>query len=216
MEIRNENGIKWISCDNLGEVIEEFKKFRAAQIAKGQKEEYRNYFFLQKLKHKVIEVEGGVVPKEEIDSAQVYQHDGTDLTLNIASLGLNEKEWTPYGRKVKNILKEIWETGEAKDYQGLDLNWPAVSKMVCCNQCGKNIDGKLAYFSDREKDLDFCSKDCHSKFKKRNALELKEQLEKENRKKKYLMVISIATISVFAFLLLLLILLRKKKTKNNL
>jgi hypothetical protein len=76
----------------LGELVEEFKKFRAVQIAAGQQRKYDDYFFLQMLRHKVIEVEGGMTPKETIDSVEVYQQDGVDLSLNIAPLNLKEKE----------------------------------------------------------------------------------------------------------------------------
>ena len=34
---------------------------------------------------------------------------------------------------------------------------------VICDQCKKNIgEDKLAYFSDIEKNLDFCSEECYS------------------------------------------------------
>jgi hypothetical protein len=157
---------------------------------------------------------------------EVYQQDGVDLSLNIAPLNLKEKEWTPYGEKVEKILKEIWETGEVKNYQCLDLNWPAVSKpdqnrlSVCCDQCHKFIgDEKLAWFSDRKKDLDFCSEGCHSKFRKHNDLEkenegLKEQLKKENNHKIIWMAISIATFSVFS-LMILFCWLKIKKLKKR-
>jgi len=73
-------------------MVEEFKKFREAQVANGQKKEYSNYFFFQMLGYEVIKVEGGVVPREEINSVKVYQQDGVDLALNLAPLGLKEKE----------------------------------------------------------------------------------------------------------------------------
>jgi len=38
---------------------------------------------------------------------------------------------------------------------------------VYCDQCKKDIgDDKLTYFSEPEKDLDFCSEDCHSEWAK--------------------------------------------------
>ncbi|CAG8439733.1 2071_t:CDS:2, partial [Cetraspora pellucida] len=73
VETKNKNGFKWITCENLGEVVEEFKKFRNSQSKRGK---YEDYFFLSALRHKVIEVEGGVIPDEKISSVEVYQKDG--------------------------------------------------------------------------------------------------------------------------------------------
>ncbi|MCE8163249.1 MAG: hypothetical protein I3273_02570 [Candidatus Moeniiplasma glomeromycotorum] len=221
MKYEVKNGIKWVSCDNLGELITEFKKYRNSKSAN----ERKSYSFggignlMSMVSFGIVKhPNGSFSPSEIIKSAKVYQENGVDLSLNLAPLNLKEKDWTPYSKKVEKILKEVWETGEVKDYQGLDLNWPADSEKVCCDQRHKNIgNGKLAWFSDREKDLDFCSEVCYSKFKEQNILKYKEQLEKETRKKNIWVVISIAMISVFVLLLLLLILLRKrKKVKNNL
>ena len=41
-------------------------------------------------------------------------------------------------------------------------------KNVDCDQCGKEIRGEeIAYFSDAEKDLDFCSRKCYLEGKKK-------------------------------------------------
>jgi hypothetical protein len=157
---------------------------------------------------------------------KVFQQDGVDLSLKIAPLSLKQKDWSPYGQKIKKILKEIWETGEAKNYQGLDLNWPANSQSdqnllhTFCDQCHKHIrNRKLAYFSDVEKDLDFCSESCHSNHKKCDALEeennkLKEQLKKQTENKTIWMAISIVAVSIFA-LTLLIYWLKIKKLKKR-
>jgi hypothetical protein len=76
----------------LGELVEEFKKFRTAQIATGQKRKYSDYFFLQMLSYGITEVEGGIIPNEEIDSVKVFQQDGVDLSLKIAPLSLKQKD----------------------------------------------------------------------------------------------------------------------------
>ncbi|MEG7978441.1 MAG: hypothetical protein NY202_00520 [Mollicutes bacterium UO1] len=73
----------------MGEVVEEFKKFRDSQ---SQRNKYENYFFLQTLRYGVSEVEGGVIPNEEINSVEIYQRDGVDLSLNLAPLNLKEKD----------------------------------------------------------------------------------------------------------------------------
>jgi hypothetical protein len=215
--------MKWILCDNLGELVEEFKKFRNSQSPRNK---YEDYNFLQMLRFDVVRVEGGVVPSEILSSVQVYQKDGVDLALNLAPLHFKEKAWVPYSQKVEKILKEIWETGEVKDYQGLDLNWPAVSQPnknqplnVCCDQCGKYIgEEKLAWFSDRKKNLDFCSETCHSKFKKCQVIEkenqeLKEKLKKETKYKNIWTATSVVAVSAFALLLLFSGLKKKKKKK---
>lgn len=89
VKIENKNGFKWITCENLEEVVEEFKKFSNSQ---SQRDRYEDYFFLSGLRHKVIEVEGGVIPDKKINSIKVYQKDGVDLALNLAPLGLKDED----------------------------------------------------------------------------------------------------------------------------
>jgi len=214
MKIKNEKGIKRVSCDNLEELITEFKKFRNSKSADERKSYSFNGWggFLSMLAFRTIKrPDGKFSVSEIIDSVKVYQENGIDLSLNVALLNFREADWEPYHQKVKKILKEIWETGEVKDYQGLDLNWPAASSRIVtfCDQCHKYIgeDRKKAHFSDAEKNLDFCSESCYSKFKVNNNLEkenknLKEQLRKTTENKTIWMTISIAVVSVFASYLL--------------
>ncbi|CFW93004.1 protein of unknown function (TRASH domain) [endosymbiont DhMRE of Dentiscutata heterogama] len=220
VKIKNKNGFKWINCENLGEVVEEFKKFRNSQNQCGK---YEDYFFLQGLRHKVFKVEGGVIPDERISSVEIYQKDGVDLALNLAPLGLKDEDWKPYKQKVEKVLKEIWETGEVKNYQGFNLNWPKLTDQgqyfaTFCDQCHKHIENrKLAYFSDLEKDLDFCSEKCHSQFKAREEENnrLKEQLRKEKSHKIIWMVVSLAAVGLIATVGLVLAAQRSKKNKRK-
>ncbi|KLL02022.1 MAG: hypothetical protein MRERC_5c039 [Mycoplasmataceae bacterium RC_NB112A] len=213
MKIEQKNGIKWISCDNLREVIKEFKKFRASQIASGKKRDWKDYFFLSTLRLKTVKTDKGMVALEEISEVPIYQQDGVDLSLNIASLNWKEKDWSPYDKKLKKILKEIWGIEEEKDYQGLDLNWP-VRTIVRCNSCGKLIEkSKLAYFSDRDKDIDFCSESCYSKFFKQ---ERNKQEKNKNNTPAIITFIAIGSILI-AFTLLFFgwLKLRKKRTLKS-
>ncbi|CAG8476915.1 877_t:CDS:2, partial [Racocetra fulgida] len=108
---RNKNGFKWITCENLGEVVEEFKKFRNSQSKRGK---YEDYFFLSALRHKVIEVEGGVIPDEKISSVEVYQKDGTrEEEMNRLKEQLREENginychgWLSLEKKVKQKAQQ--------------------------------------------------------------------------------------------------------------
>lgn len=37
-------------------------------------------------------------------------------------------DWKKQEEKVDKVLHEIWTAGESKNYQGLDLSWPAISR----------------------------------------------------------------------------------------
>lgn len=162
---------------------------------------------------KVINTEREAIATEELDSVKIYQQDGVDLSLSFVLLKFKEKVWEPYAKKLENILHEIWETEEVKNYYSLDSSCPANNQPrshAIYDQCGKYIgDRKLTFFSDAKKDLDFCQEDCYSKWKEHNKLV--EELKKETNNKTTLMVIvSEAAVIILFTTLFLVFWLRKE------
>src|SRR4051812_32277963 len=97
MQTKNENGTKRVSCDNLGELITEFKKFRNSKSAN----ERKKYQFgggiggdiMCMLNFKTVELpNGNFAVSEIVDSAKIYQENGVDLSLKVAPLDLKEKD----------------------------------------------------------------------------------------------------------------------------
>ena len=95
MKIKNENGTKRITCDNLEELITEFKKFRNSKSAN----ERKNYSFdgwggfMSMLGFRIIKhPDGNFSPSEIIDSVKVYQENRVDLSLNVAPLNFRETD----------------------------------------------------------------------------------------------------------------------------
>lgn len=88
METKNENGIKWVSCDNLGELITEFKKFRNSKSTKER--ENCNFDgwgdFMSMLSFETVKLPNGKFSASEIiNSVKIYQENGVDLSLNLAT-----------------------------------------------------------------------------------------------------------------------------------
>ena len=97
MQIKNEKGTKRIICDNLGELVEEFKKFRNSKSAN----ERKNYSFdggwtanfMSMLSFETIErPDGKFSVSEIIKSVKIYQENRVDLSLNVAPLNFREAD----------------------------------------------------------------------------------------------------------------------------
>lgn len=107
----------------------------------------------------------------------------TDLVLNLPNWSEEKLKSSQLQEKLTKILEEIWISGEIKDNQGLDFNLPFFREIPTnsnCDHCHKPIPPEKAWFSNREKDLDFCSEQCA----KNANFDLKNLPDKE--KDKYL------------------------------
>jgi len=120
--------MKKITLNNLGELFNEFKNCRNSKwknIAK--KENFYDYigsglgFF---------KIEKEIKEKDYLISVSTSvgnDEEETELTLNLPSLEESEFD-SKYKKQIVEVLKEVWKTGEMKNAQGLDLNWPMASK----------------------------------------------------------------------------------------
>lgn len=120
--------MKEIKVNNLGELFTEFKKYRAEKSNVAKKENFNKYVGsgLGLFQQKVVgdKIKAQLLWLTRIDgNKKVIEK---ELVLDLPNL--TDEEWEPYGKKVFLVLQEIWETGEMKNNQGLDLNWPVASK----------------------------------------------------------------------------------------
>ncbi|CAG8497737.1 29282_t:CDS:2 [Gigaspora margarita] len=96
VKIENKNGFKWITCENLGEVVEEFKKFRNSKSANERKNYSFGGFggdFWSMIGLRTIKLpNGNFAASDIVDSAKIYQEKGVDLSLNLTPLNFKEAD----------------------------------------------------------------------------------------------------------------------------
>jgi len=122
--------------------------------------------------------------KEKQESEAYYrklQRDENDKALRILRNGEDIDL-----EKLEELLEEIDEELISPEYYDRlgDLYERKVEdeKTVCCDQCEILIgNSRFAYFSDREKDLDFCSSDCYDDWQDKEEIKILTKItNKEN------------------------------------
>lgn len=126
---KDRNGVEWISCDNLREFLSEFTKYRKSKDKVATKEncaEYACWMF------DIREEEKNLLKSLNLNLFKETPTQGPEikLLLDLSSTSnpvkVNEVDY--YQKKIGKALGEIWETGQIKNYQELDLNWPQVKQ----------------------------------------------------------------------------------------
>ncbi|KLL02361.1 MAG: hypothetical protein MRERC_2c099 [Mycoplasmataceae bacterium RC_NB112A] len=80
--------------------------------------------FEQRIKNGIELYEIALWVNEYVNSVAILK-----LKIVLKLPNLNYQEWEEtYSEKIIQVLQEIWETGEMKNSQELDLNWPVASK----------------------------------------------------------------------------------------
>ncbi|MCE8163602.1 MAG: hypothetical protein I3274_05315 [Candidatus Moeniiplasma glomeromycotorum] len=137
MRIEYKNNHKYVICDNLKEFFTEFIKYRNSKSESERKGDDGAWGFVNYDWEDDFYKENGFYRlfRVLLNFGKNRQEPWWELGVDISKLKLKvedtsdiKSEWYWLGPKVYKILQEIWETGEIKNSQGLDLNWPVASK----------------------------------------------------------------------------------------
>ena len=145
-------GTKNIICDNWGEFFSEFKSWHAKNKGIVPPEHYNEEKFDLYVgyegegfgdfweRDKNGRLHAGFSQESFLNNGEVYSVEtvlGTyhkvgspvnELAVLVLNLKVKYNDWKIQEKKAGDVLREIWTTGETKNYQGLELSWPKATQ----------------------------------------------------------------------------------------